>query len=369
MDCYIITEMVLPFLFGVVAFSSIGLAVGAVELARRVAESGIAITIALQILLLKMPEYMALALPMATLLSILMVYSRLSNDSELIALRSCGVSIYRLVLPAILMSCVVMGITFGFREAIVPASNQQASVLLNQSLKRERPAFRQENILYQEFREVTQPDGSQDNVLTRIFHAKQFDGTYMKGITILDFSQNGVTQIVVSQRAAWDFAENQWDVFNGTVYVVAPDGSYRSIGRFAHQRLRLPRTPLDLAQRRPEVDQMTISQAQDYLQLLRQEGDRRRIRRMEVRIQQRYAFPFICVMFGLVGAALGTRTQRTQRATGFGIGVVIILAYYLLNFMAGSLGFSGILSPFLAAWLPNFVGLGAGGWLLRRAAR
>jgi len=48
------------------------------------------------------------------------------------------------------------------------------------------------------------------------------------------------------------------------------------------------------------------------------------------------ALPFVCVVFGLVGAALGT-TQHTGRATGFGISVVVIFSYYL-NFISDALG-------------------------------
>jgi len=72
---------------------------------------------------------------MATLLAALMTYSRLSSDSELIALRSCGVSIYRLVLPAFILSFVVTG-TFLFNEQVVPAANYQAGS--HRALKKER---------------------------------------------------------------------------------------------------------------------------------------------------------------------------------------------------------------------------------------
>jgi lipopolysaccharide export system permease protein len=66
---------------------------------------------------------------------------------------------------------------------------------------------------------------------------------------------------------------------------------------------------------------------------------------------------------------LGTRPQRTGKATSFGISIVLIFGYYLFGFITDALGLSGILSPFVAAWLPNLLGLGAGGWLLVQAAR
>src|SRR4028119_248893 len=104
MDRYIATELIQPFLFGVGAFSSIGVAIGTLfDLVRRVTDAGLPLGIAVQVLLLKMPEFIAYAFPMSTLLAALMTYSRLSSDSELIALRSCGISIYRLVVPAIFL--------------------------------------------------------------------------------------------------------------------------------------------------------------------------------------------------------------------------------------------------------------------------
>ncbi|WP_239651581.1 LptF/LptG family permease [Neosynechococcus sphagnicola] len=370
MDRYIAAELIMPFLFGVGMFSSIGVAVGALfELARRIAESGLPFTIALQVLALKLPEFVALALPMSTLLATLMVYSRLSSDSELIALRSCGVSVYRLVVPAVVMSFLVTGLTYGFYEVVVPAANYQASVTLERALKQDKPAFQEENILYQEFQEVTHPDGSHDDVLVRIFHAKKFDGQRMKGLTILDFSQDGLNQIIVAQTALWNFQQKRWDFFNGSIYLVAADGSYRNILRFAQHEVHIPRTPLDLAMRGRDYGEMNIAQSEAQLKLLRQGGDERKIRKLQVRIQQRYAFPFVCVVFGLVGASLGTRPQRTTRATGFGISVIVIFMYYMLYFLTNSLGLIGVLSPFLAGWLPVFAVLLAGSFLLVRAAR
>ena len=100
MDRYIIAELIGPFLFGVGLFSSIGITVGAMfELVRKVTESGLPISIAIQVFLLKMPEFIGLAFPMAMILATLMVYSQMSSHSEIVALRSCGINVYRMVIP------------------------------------------------------------------------------------------------------------------------------------------------------------------------------------------------------------------------------------------------------------------------------
>ena len=205
-------------------------------------------------------------------------------------------------------------------------------------------------------------------MLTRLFHAEEYNGEEMKGLTILDRTQEGVNQIVTSESATWNISSNTWDFFNGTIYLIAPDGSYRNIVRFQHQQLALPRAPLDLADRRQNFTEMTISETREYLKAVQFSGNEKRIRKVKVRLQEKYAMPFVCLIFGLVGASIGVKPQNTNRATSFGVCVGLIFGYYILAFMSTSLGIWGILTPFLGAWLPNIVGLGAGGLLLVQSA-
>lgn len=369
MDRYIATELLPPFFFGVGAFSSVLVAIGSMfELVRKVVESGLPIAIALQVFSFQMPYFVALSFPMSTLLAALMTYSRMSSDSEIIALRSCGVSIYRLVLPAFILSLFVMGMTFVFNEQIVPAAKYQAAVTLEKALKQEKPAFR-EQILYPEYEEVKQPDGSETRTLTRLFYADEFDGQRMKGLTVIDRSRTGINQIVASDSAMWNQQQNAWDFFNGTIYLVSPNGSYRNIVQFKHQQLQLPRTPLDLAARVRDSDEMNIAQVRKQLELAQLTNDDKKIRRYTLRIQEKLAFPFICIVFGLIGATLGTKPRRQGRTTSFGISIIVIFVYYTLIIACDALGLKGILPPWLAAWLPNIFGFSAAGFLLVRAAR
>lgn len=370
MDRYIISELLPPFLFGVGVFSSLGVAIGTMfDLVRKVTESGLPLTLAMKILLLKLPFFIVLAFPMSMLLCTLLTYSRLSSDSELIALRSCGVSIYRLVLPAIVMGAVVTGITFFFNELVVPAANYEASLTLDRAVKQKTVSFQENNIIYPEFRRVRQESGAKEDVLVRLFYAEKFDGQRMKGLTILDRSQQDINQILVAESATWNPETNVWNFFKGTIYIVAPDGSYRNILKFENQQLNLPRAPLDLASQKRDYDEMNIAESQEYLKLLRQSGKEKKIRKLIIRIQQKYSLPFACLAFGLVGAALGTKPQRTSKATGFGICVVLVFSYYLLMSIGDALGLSGVLSPVMAGWLPTLCGFGMGIVVLVRASQ
>ena len=371
MDRYLAMQLLPPFFFGVGAFTSVVLAIDSLfELLRKVVESGLPLTIALQVFLLKLPYVIVYAFPMSTLLATLMTYSRLSSESELIALRGCGVSVHRMVLTAVTLSLMVTGLTFVFNEHIAPVAKYQATQILDAALKSDKPIIaKQDNIFYPEYREVKQPDGTTSRILARLFYADRFDGTRMKGLTIIDRSQGGLNQIVVSESAEWNPSQNIWDFYNGTMYLVAPDRSYRNIVRFEHQKLELPRTPLSLAEKTRDYDEMNIAQAYEQLAIDRLSGDRQKIRKLEVRIQQKIAFPFVCVIFGLVGSVMGSIPQRTGRGTSFGISVIVIFSYYLLLSVCGALGQAGILSPFIGAWLPNFFGLSVGLYLLRQVTQ
>jgi lipopolysaccharide export system permease protein len=114
---------------------------------------------------------------------------------------------------------------------------------------------------------------------------------------------------------------------------------------------------------------MNIMQSLEAMQLAIASGDEPRVLKLQVRIQQRISLPFICIVFGLVGAALGIRPQKTGRATSFGISVVIIFTYYLSATITGAMAQAGFVTPFWGAWLPNLFGLVSGLILLVRSAR
>ncbi|HEY9848200.1 MAG TPA: LptF/LptG family permease [Leptolyngbyaceae cyanobacterium] len=367
MDRYLIGELIGPFVFGVGVFSSLGVAIGSLfDLMRKITEAALPIEVAAKVSLLQMPLFIFYALPMGMLLAALLTYSRLSSDSELIALRSCGVSIYRLILPALIMSIIVTAIAFLFNEWVVPASKYEATLTLQKALNQEQKNYQESNIIYPEYGTIKKDNGEETEILSRLFYAEQFDGAVMKNLTILDRSQTGMNQIVVSESAVWNPQQNNWDFFNGTIYLVSSDSSYRNILRFEHHQLQLPRTPLDFAQKRRDYPEMNILQAREELKLAQLSNDTKRIRKLLIRIHQKIALPFACLAFGLVGAILGCRPQRTNKATGFGVSVLVIFAYYLLMSMGDALGLSAVIPAWLAAWLPNIFGLGVGSLLLIR---
>ena len=112
LDRWLIRELTGPLLFAIAAFTIVSLSVGVMfELVRRIVESGLPVIIAVQILGLRLPSFLAISFPMAILMACLLAYSRLSANSELTALRSVGITTQRIVAPALALAMVMTLLT------------------------------------------------------------------------------------------------------------------------------------------------------------------------------------------------------------------------------------------------------------------
>lgn len=366
-DRYLAGQLVPPFLFSVGLVASFGVAIGYLsDLGNKIVEKNLPLEQALEILLLKVPEFLAYALPIAVLLSALLTFGRLGGDSELVALRACGAGLFRLAVPVVCLSLVATGLTYGVGEWIVPAANYRATAILVDSIQEEHPFWQNRDIFYPEFEEVKTPQGKTERRLKRLIYAERFDGKTMEELTVLQWSGSRLNKIIISDQAAWNPQRRGWDFFEGAVYPLKKDASYQESEPFQARLVELPKSAFDFALQGRDPYEMNIQEARAYMDILRLIGDRKKLNFFQVRTEQKAAFPFVCVVFGLVGMAVGARPQRLSRATGFGLSVFIVFAYYLVGFAAGSLGMAELLSPALAAWAPNLIGLAVGVGLLYR---
>ncbi|MFM7675346.1 MAG: LptF/LptG family permease [Cyanobium sp.] len=372
LDRWLLGELIGPLLFGIAAFTAVSLSVGVVfELVRRVAESGLPLGAAVQVLLLRLPGFLVLSFPMATLMATLLAFSRLSGSSELTALRSVGVSTQRMVLPALALALLMSLLTFVFNDLIVPRANLAATNSLERALGKAISTEKGSNIMYSRFGRIAQEKGGDRvKMLTHIFYARNFLRGTMKDVTLLDFSRLGQRQMLTAETGVWNDEKSLWEFRDGRIINVDDASGTTTSARFDRYFYPLSRDPLEVAKLPTDPSVMTVGQARTAERLQRQAGNGKEARRLRVRIQEKFAFPAICLVFGLIGSSLGVRPHsRTSRSQGFGISVLLIFGYYLMSFIFSSLGITGTLSPFLAAWLPVFIGLTGGVWLLRQASR
>jgi lipopolysaccharide export system permease protein len=224
--------------------------------------------------------------------------------------------------------------------------------------------------MYSRFGRIAMQDGDKVKMLTHIFYARHFLRGQMKDVTLLDFSRLGQRQMLTAEWGEWNDQLSTWEFHNGRIINVDEDTGTTTSARFDRYNYPLSRDPLEVAKLPTDPSVMTVGQARTAERLQREAGNAKEARRLRVRIQEKFAFPAICLVFGLIGSSLGVRPHsRTSRSQGFGISVLLIFGYYLMSFIFSSLGITGTLTPFLAAWLPVFLGLGCGAVLLRQASR
>jgi len=119
---YIFRELLWPMLFGVAAFVSILVAGNPLQSIMKLAFQGVAPALLLRLFVLLLPPLVVLTLPMSMLLSTLLGFSRMSGDSETVAMYAGGVSLYRLAIPVIVLALVMMGVTISINEKVTPWS-------------------------------------------------------------------------------------------------------------------------------------------------------------------------------------------------------------------------------------------------------
>jgi len=370
LDRWLLGELIGPLLFAIAAFTVVSLSVGVMfELVRRIVESGLPVGIAVQVLLLRLPSFLVISFPMATLMATLLAYSRLSANSELTALRSVGISATRMITPALALALVMTGLTFVFNDVIVPRTSLSAEITLQRALGRSVSTEKGNNIIYSRFGRLVAGDGELETGLAQLFYAKKFNEGVMRGVTVLDFSRLGFTQMLVADEARWNERESKWEFLDGQILTLSPSGSVTSAD-FDRYLYPLSAAPIRIAKLPKDANNMTVAEAIEAERMLDEAGDRKEARRMRVRIQEKFTLPMACLVFGLIGSSLGAKPNgRTSRSQGFGISVVLILVYYVLSFSFSSLGVKGTLPPVVAAWAPVLISLAGGGVLLRQASR
>jgi lipopolysaccharide export system permease protein len=357
-DRYIIKELSDPFLFGLGAFSAI-LASSTVmfELVRAVIIKGMPITVAIQLFIFRLPGVMVYIFPMATLLAALMAFSRLSNDSEIVAFKAAGVSLYRLIIPVLLLGFVISLVTLFFYEVVVPEANQAATNLVAEASARHNPKI-QKNMLVPEL---------EHGELKRIFYARQLEGDVMEGVVIGEFEGHELVELVNAKEASWQKDKNRWVLKDGIIYILSETGEYKHLIRFREQFITIKYTPSDFYLGEKKAEEMNISELNKFIAIKRNMGED--VTDYEIQLNLKLAIPFACLVFALLGAPLGLTPKRASSSIGLGLSIIVIFLYYIIMSVSVAFGELRWLSPFISAWVPNLATGGIGWYFLDRSVK
>lgn len=348
-DRYILREIGGIFLFGVVVFTTLLLTTHLFFLARLGAETTVPIRTNFALLVLRVPYFVAYSLPMATLLAALLAFGRLSDRNEVTALRTSGWSLGRVAAPVIFAGVAVAICTISLNEWVVPVAEERYRAVLNDVIRTPTRQI-QHHVLFRE------PVGDVET----LFYARELDsrdGT-MSRVVIIQFQQQRPARVIEAEQAR--YGPGGWVLHRGTLYLLGSGNALATT--FGEMRVALTRSPKQLAAPRRDPYDMTIGELRRQIAALRAVGES--AVRHAVSLQWKLAIPTSSVIFALLAVPLGLRPQRSGRATGLGLTVLVLLSYYVMMSVTLTLGERGQIPSFWAAWLPNLVLAGVGSYLL-----
>ena len=372
-DKWLIAQLVPPLIFSISAFTVVSLSIGVMfDLIRKIVEFGFPFSLALKILILKLPGFLVLSFPMSVLLSTLLTYGKLSSNSELLALRSLGIKTSRFIVPALIVSIIMTGLTFFFNNSLVPYSNKLAEISIRDGLGKSTIIETGNDVFFPGYGSLIDPKtnkpSEKNTYLTQIFFSRVVKNKIMKNVTLLDFSRIGSKQVLSAESASFDKDNLRWIFKNGKIVYFSSDAQ-TSIVNFSTYFYPLGDGPLKVSEIQKDANDMTVAEAIAAKNIYENSGNIKEARKMKVRIQEKFTLPCACLVFGLIGSSLGSKSNlRSSRSQGFGLSVILILIYYIISFLFSSLGVKGLLTPIIAAWLPVFISFGGGIYFLRRSS-
>ncbi len=423
---YILREHTGPFVFSLITIVFVFLLNLIFRDLGRLLGKGLPAGIILEFFFLNMAWILALAIPMAVLVSTLMAFGRLSSDSEIAAMKASGIHLYRLLGPVLLATLFLAVGMERFNNCVLPDFNHRVR-LLTSDISRKRPTLTLEPHVF--FDEI--PNYS------LLVHEIEDDGNNLRGVIINDYSDARHSKTIIADRGQLSFSQEQermvFTLVDGEVHEVDREDldNYRRMRFEQHvfsvsvpnmvlkrsesqhrgdreKSARMMRADIDrnleaLVQREDRIrdivsrdmalhfpetlwvpDSYTrvegtskrvmvsgpevVSRVRQVFQQVQGEvrvmkGYRRSMSALWVEIHKKYSIPVACIVFVLVGAPLGIMARQGGLAFGGGMSLVFFLIYWAFLIGGEQLADRQFVGPAVAMWSPNVV-VGMGGVFL-----
>lgn len=360
LDKYIVRELLGPFLFGIAAFSSVFIGTSTLfRIAQYVTKYGASIITVVKLFLFSLPSIIVLTFPMSMLLASLLSFGRLSGSSEITAMRSGGLSFYRLSAPVFVVAFFVSIFAVFFSELVVPQANAGYNHIVRYEIEKNTAPKSQEHIVIKTIKQ---------GHIDRLTYARKYDEEtqMMQGVTVQQFDdKDNLTQVEYAEKALWQ--QDKWIMQNGVLHDLSENGSASRVLKFAEQVLPIEQNPVAISREQKKPEEMSIKELKQQIKLLQSQYVNTNT--YEVELYQRITIPLASFVFALIGTPLGLQPHRSSSSIGLGLSVVIIFIYYTIMTIATALGQGGAVPPLLAAWIPNLIGIAAGAYLVFKASR
>ncbi len=359
LDRYMLREVLGPLALGFLVYTSILLLRFLFRAAEMIIRRGLSTSVIGEMLLYTLPNIIVLTLPMSLLFGILIAVGRLASDSELVAMRSSGVSLLALYRPILLVSGFFTVVNVALMLWALPAGNTALQGLTLRIIRETADRQVEPRVFYSEF----------EGTLLYVFEMPERDERW-KGVFLTQSLPTQKTQVTMAEwgRLRLDEAGKRVVLELENAYTheidLAHPGTYQiSYNRRVERVLddELSDIPQERTAASKDLRELDLTELR---QRLAEPGASQELRnRLRVEIHKKFSIPFACLVFGLCALPLGFNNRRGGRASGFALSILVILVYYLLLNNGENYARFGKIPPWLAMWFPNLV-LAAGGLLL-----
>lgn len=354
LDKLIISELVGPWLFGVGIFTVLVMAGTYLFKLTDYVVQGVQPATLVELTFLLLPGIMSKTFAMAMLLAALLSFGRLSSDSEIVALRAAGASIFRIMIPVAMFSAAVSALCFVFNETVVPSASLRATIIQGEIAKKIDIKSTQP-ILYPQY---------EKGKLVAIISASDFNyrAQILRGVNVVTYDEHGNQSYVMLAKELEFHGPKDWRVRGGGT-VLSATGLYVSQlnGDAWPSDVPVPdMTPKGLvAKSLNDLDSLSLRDMRQQIEAARLNPafGKAQIANLEFGYFNKIALPLAAFVYGLLGAPLGIRNHRTGAAAGFWIAVIIIFSYLMLANLMAVYAQGGVVPSFVASFLPIAIGL------------
>jgi len=307
---------------------------------------GVGLVQVIQMVFYTLPDMITFALPAASLMSVVLAFLRLSADSEIIALKSCGINLYQMMPPVVALSFSGLLITALIGIYAVPWGTKSFKDLVFKIAESKADLGIRERIFYEPFDDV-------------VFYVNSFSARdrLMEDVFVVDRrDQEIVNTIVAKEGQIFSQHEERQIVLHftkGTIFMVGKDlESARTIKFNTYDLIiGLKDIMAAIASRKKKPKEMSLSELSNQLKKVKKKKEK--YNKVMIQLLEKASIPLAVFLMGIIGAPLGAQIGPRGRSTGIGVSLLVFLIYYMC--LAGARGIceTGTLSPVIRVWIPN----------------
>ena len=361
LDEYVVREFLFMFLLVLCGFVMLMLVFTFFELISDILRNRPALSIVGEYLIYLTPSMLYQIAPLAVLIAVLVTFGVLNRNSEIIAMKATGISIYRLVVPVVGIAAILAVSLFLFDETYLPQANRRQEALRN--IIKGRPP---QTVLHPEQRWVFgHPNAGEPG---RIFYYQFFDAAQQEfaNLSVFEFDPStfAITRRIFASRVYWDADHGAWTFQNGWQRDLQGDHTrdYREFQQTTFDEIH--EAPGYFTKEEKQSQEMNFGELQRYISALSQSGfDTMRLR---FDLWHKLSYPLIAVVMAGLAIPFALSMGRRGSLTGIAVAIGVALTYFVADSLFRALGNVNYLPAALAAWSPDVLFGLVGGYLLLR---